>query len=76
MYKRTFFIRLRDTCPLCNSETLKSLPYREGDRIACGFLCPGKADGCCSPDPIDDIEIAEALKYFFMIGMGIFKPYC
>ncbi len=63
--KGHFFIRLGDTCPLCNSKTLKTLPYCEGDCIACGLLYPGNAYGCCSPDPIEDIEINEALKIIF-----------
>lgn len=41
-----FFIEKE--CPFCGAAQTKSYPFREGDCIRCGCLCPAHAYGCDS----------------------------
>ena len=54
-----FFIE--SVCPWCGQAPSKEEEYREGDCVACGFLCPGSAYGCDGPRPIG--SVASILKF-------------
>lgn len=53
-----YFIN-KEKCALCGEGTMESVPYRDGDCIDCGQLCPGHAYGCNEPLPLrpEDFKI-------------------
>jgi hypothetical protein len=42
----------QDTCRVCGEAAECVVEWREGDCIACGFLCPSYAYGCDSSVPL------------------------
>jgi hypothetical protein len=58
-----FFLRYTEYCPYCGQKEVETYPYREGDCVSCGCLCPGFAYGCTSPDPITSEQLNLAIKH-------------
>jgi hypothetical protein len=55
-----FFIE--EQCPFCGAQGSKSYPFREGDCVKCGNLCPVYAYGCDSFRSLSECDFVMLAK--------------